>query len=81
MTVRLLAFAGLRDVLGGPKRELSVADGATLADLWAELVRARPQFGPLEGSTRFALNGRLVARDATLAEGDEVALMPTFGGG
>jgi molybdopterin converting factor small subunit len=81
MTVRLLAFASLRDLLGAPVRAIEVPEGATLADLWARLVRERPEFADLERSTRFARNGELAAPHSALAEGDEVALMPPFGGG
>ncbi len=81
MKVRLLAFARLRELLGTPERELEVRDGATLAELWSGLVRERPEFGPLAGSTRFAVNGALAPAESRLADGDEVALMPPFGGG
>ena len=81
MKVRLIAFAGLRELLGAPVRELDLRDGATLADIWPGLVHERPQFAPLERSTRLALNGKLAGTEAQLAEGDEVALMPPFGGG
>jgi molybdopterin converting factor small subunit len=81
MKIKLLAFASLRELLGGPAGELELRDGATLAELWNELVRQRPQFKELERSTRFARNGELAAAETSLREGDEVALMPPFGGG
>jgi molybdopterin converting factor small subunit len=81
MRVKLLAFAGLRELLGTPSRELDVPDGASLAEVWRQLVAERPEFAPLERSTRFARNGALAAPETALADGDEVALMPPFGGG
>jgi molybdopterin converting factor small subunit len=81
MKVRLLAFAGLRELLGAPAREIEVREGASLGDLWTQLIRERPEFAALEQSSRFARNGALAGRETLLAEGDEVALMPPFGGG
>lgn len=81
MTVRVLAFARLRELLGFNERALEVPDGATLSDLWAQLARQASALEPLRASTRFARNGTLVQAGAGLHDGDEIALLPPVGGG
>ncbi|HEX3468451.1 MAG TPA: MoaD/ThiS family protein [Candidatus Elarobacter sp.] len=79
--VRVLAFARLRELLGFGSRELELADGATLDDVWAQLARGAGELDALLPSTRFARNGALSDIQVALRDGDEVALLPPVGGG
>jgi molybdopterin converting factor small subunit len=81
LTVRVLAFARLRELLGFGERALSVAAGTTVDALWQQLVSDAPALAPLRASTRFARNGALVAAGMLLSDGDEIALLPPVGGG
>ncbi len=81
MTVRVLAFARLRELLGFGERRLSVADGATLDDVWNVLAAETQPLSALRASTRFAHNGALAGGATPLREGDEIALLPPLGGG
>lgn len=81
MTIRVLAFARLRELLGFSTRELDLDDGATVADLWARLARDVAGLDGLRASTRFARNGALTAATGALRDGDEIALLPPVGGG
>jgi molybdopterin converting factor small subunit len=81
MTVRVLAFARLRELLGFGMREVDLADDTTLEGLWAQLAQGASGLEGLRASTRFARNGALVESAAILADGDEIALMPPVGGG
>ncbi len=81
MTLRVLTFAGIREIVGTPERQIDVADGANAGDAWDALAREFPKLRESERSIRLARNGRLVERDAPLREGDELAVMPPFGGG
>jgi molybdopterin converting factor subunit 1 len=81
MRVRVLAFARLRELLGGGERELDLDDGTTLERLWTQLAGHARELADHRASTRFARNGALVDGDAVLHDGDEVALMPPVGGG
>ena len=81
MTVRVLAFARLRDVLGGDEFALDLDNGACVADAWAMLERRVPALHDHAATTRIARNGCLAALDETLAPGDELALLPPVGGG
>ena len=81
MTVRVLAFARLRELLGFGERALDLEEGATLDDVWARLARDASGLDMLRASTRFARNGALARGATALHEGDEIALLPPVGGG
>ena len=81
MTVRVLAFARLREVLGFGQRDVQVGAGTTVEQLWSQVTKASPGAARLRAATRFARNGSLTDAHAVLADGDEVALMPPVGGG
>jgi len=81
MTVRLRFFASLRERLRTSAAERTLADGATVADLWAALCRERPDLEALSKSITFAVNREYVERTHVLTDGDEVALIPPVSGG
>jgi MoaE-MoaD fusion protein len=74
VTVKL--FAGLRERAGAGERELDLADGALVADVWDPLGLGERPAGLL-----FAVNKAYADPAATLADGDEVALIPPVSGG
>jgi molybdopterin converting factor small subunit len=81
LTVRVLAFARLRELLGFGERLVEVPAGTTLEALWSRLSRDVPALQGLRASTRFARNGALAGGGTQLAEGDEIAFLPPVGGG
>jgi molybdopterin synthase catalytic subunit len=74
VSVRL--FAGLRERAGTGARELELADGAKVADVWRELDLGAEPPGLL-----YAVNRSYAPADMELAEGDVVALIPPVSGG
>jgi MoaE-MoaD fusion protein len=74
VTVRL--FAGLREHAGTGRRELELSDRARVGDVWPAL-----ELGEEPAGLVFAVNRAYVERDRSLAEGDEVALIPPVSGG
>jgi molybdopterin synthase catalytic subunit len=75
VVVRL--FAGLRDQAGTGERTLELPDGATVAAVWQALgLESDEPTGLL-----YAVNKEYAEREQTLAEGDEVALIPPVSGG
>jgi MoaE-MoaD fusion protein len=74
VTVRL--FAALRERAGTGKRELELAEGATVGDVFAALG-----IGTEPAGLSYALNQEYAERDAPLGDGDEVALITPVSGG
>ena len=81
MRVSIRLFAMQREQLGWKQRDLEVADGATIADTWALLVRDFPALAAAAGSIRFARNGVYADPAERLSDGDELALIPPVAGG
>jgi molybdopterin synthase catalytic subunit/molybdopterin converting factor small subunit len=69
-------FAALREHAGTRERELELADGARVGDVWAALG-----LGDEPAGLVYAVNRTYVDRAAALAEGDEVAVIPPVSGG
>ena len=74
VTVRL--FAGLRERAGTGEREIELAQGSCVGDVWRALALGDEPAGLL-----YAVNKEYAAADHAIAEGDEVALIPPVSGG
>jgi len=74
VAVRL--FAGLRERAGTREREVELADGSRVADVWPAL-----ELGDEPQGLVFAVNRVYADRAQPLAEGDEVAVIPPVSGG
>jgi MoaE-MoaD fusion protein len=81
MRIHVLAFARLRELIEAPQRELVLPEGSNVSDVWKALAERFPGLAAERASTRAACNGEMVSFDASLADGDELALMPPVGGG
>lgn len=81
MEIRVLAFAGVREILGGIELRVDLPDGATLADLRAALDAAHPELEPYWERLAVAVDGRLGNSEMKLSPGCEVALLPPVSGG
>ena len=69
-------FAVLRERAGTRERELELAEGARVRDVWAALG-----LGDEPPGLVYAVNKTYVDPDASLADGDEIALIPPVSGG
>jgi MoaE-MoaD fusion protein len=69
-------FAGLRERAGTGARELDLADGASVADVWPAL-----ELGDEPAGLLYAVNRAYVTLGQALSDGDEVALIPPVSGG
>ena len=79
--VRVVPFARIREIVGEAVFLCEQREGGTAGELWSELAREFPALAPLERATRFVRNGAFVDRLAVLRDGDELALLPPYGGG
>ena len=81
MRVRVRLFAMQRELAGTREVALELPDGADVAAAWDGLVALHPPLGPGRASVRFARNGAYAEATTTLADGDEVAMIPPVSGG
>ena len=69
----------LKDQLGATPAPVELPDGATVADLLAQLAHGQP--APWLRGIAVSVNAEYVTAARVLAEGDEVALLPPVSGG
>lgn len=81
MKLRLLFFAGHRELLGAASMEFQLPRGATVRDLFDALAGRFPALGGVEERTIIAVNRDQVGWDRELQDGDEVAFYPPVSGG
>ncbi len=79
--VRVLAFAGARDVLGAGELDFQLPGPCTAAELLDEVCARYPGLVPYRRSIRVAVNGSYAAPGDPVRGGDEVALIPPVAGG
>jgi molybdopterin converting factor subunit 1 len=82
VTVIVLYFAGLRELLQRGEEQVSGLSGPLSVRQLAELLaRRHPDIVPHLGSVRFAVNEAFVDMNAEVTDGDTVALIPPVSGG
>jgi molybdopterin synthase catalytic subunit len=81
ITVRVRAFALLRDVLGSAELTVALPAGADVAALLARLAEEHPAAGLPARRFTTAVNRSYAPPETILANGDEVALIPPVSGG
>lgn len=84
MQVRLLYFAGFRDVAGRDSEGRRLPEGARVSDLWRALVSEMPGLaatGATGSMPPAAVNREYTGPETALADGDEVAFLPPIAGG
>lgn len=79
MKVRVLLFAGLRDLFKESEIDLSLPEGSTLKDLEDKLF-ADKKNGHWK-SIHYAVNETYADIETKLKDGDEVAFLPMVSGG
>jgi sulfur-carrier protein len=77
---QVLLFGRLAETAGWRQREIALpAEIDTVGAVRAYLSDAHPELGA--ASTRVAVNRAVVANDAAVWDGDEIAFMPPMSGG
>src|SRR5271166_2785180 len=77
--VRVLAFGVLKDSLGPEAVPIELPEGATVAELLAQLGRSHPAV-TLRGIA-VSVNAEYASAGTVLREGDEIGLLPPVSGG
>lgn len=77
MRIHVRFFAGLRERLGLAERELSLPEGATVAQVWSLAVGEES----IPDNVLAARNMEYVDLACQVADGDEVAFFPPVTGG
>lgn len=81
MQIHVLYFAVFRERLGRDEDTLALPAGATVRDAIDALAGQHAAIAAMRGKFRCAVNQEFCADDQTLADGDELALIPPVAGG
>ena len=81
MQITVKLFALMREKAGTDTIVLDIPEGAKLTQAVAILVHHYPVLEPYVANTRFSLHMDFVDPETSLAEGDELALIPPVSGG
>jgi molybdopterin synthase catalytic subunit len=81
VSVEVLYFAVLRDLVGLDREELEVPNGSTIRGLARDLEHRHPALAGRLRIVRFALDETFVTEDTALHDGAVVALIPPVAGG
>lgn len=81
ISVRVLFFASLADLMGERRRNLRLAAGASIADALRDMAIDVPDLADRAPHVSFAVNEAFVTADTPLSDGDELALIPPVSGG
>lgn len=80
MRVKILYFSSVRDKIGLPSEEIDF-NGKTLNDLKNTLIKKYPQIRENLEKVMFAINQEYADLNASLKDGDTVAIIPPVSGG
>lgn len=80
-SVRVLAFAGARDIIGEGELTWDVHGPCSAGELLTRICERFPALTAYRASLRMAVNGRYTDFAAQVAAGDEVAILPPVAGG
>ncbi len=81
MTVHVLFFGLLKDLLGRSSDTIEVAEGATVGTVFEHYASQYPRLNEMADSIALARNHEFAKPDQVLSDGDEIALMPPVSGG
>jgi MoaD family protein len=81
MKVRVQLFSHLRDLAGTSQIEVDLAEGATVADLLAQLYERFPALRAHHQSILTGAGVEFVDRNYELQADEEIAVMPPVQGG
>ena len=81
ISIHVLYFAIMRDLLGKEAETLGVPRGTVAGDLFAMATKNQPRLADLERSILVMVNESYASKEQPLRDGDEVAFIPPVSGG
>ena len=81
MQIRVRLTAGLAELFRAPFLTIDLADGATVADLYARLAETEPDAAPALRSALAVVSGEHAGREDLLQHRQEVAVLLPISGG
>ncbi len=81
MTVKLLFFGILSELIKPGPIEMELSDGSTVADVRARVLKGHPDASTAAATAMVAVNQDYSNDGAVLSDGDEVAFLPPVSGG
>jgi len=81
MTIRVLFFGVVKDLVGRPNDTLVVSEGARVEEVLALYLKQTPRLRSLLPSLAFSVNQEYASADRVLADEDELGLLPPVSGG
>lgn len=81
MNIRVTFYSYFKELAGVSGSTVAMTDGATLGELFEQLIKDYPRLEPMRRSTLLAVGVDYQPRDYVLKGGDEVALFPPVQGG
>jgi len=79
--VRLLFFASIKDIIGARQIDVEIPSGTTVGKLLELLEEKYPRIAGYRSILLTSVNEEYANREATIADGDEVAIFPPVSGG
>jgi molybdopterin converting factor subunit 1 len=81
MSIRVLFFASLADIVGSREVLLNAGDFADMDSVYNHFSKDFPRLETYRTSALFALNSEFARPDAPVHDGDEIAFFPPVSGG
>jgi molybdopterin converting factor subunit 1 len=81
MSIRVLFFASLADVVGMREASLDVAEFHDVKSVFSRFEASYPRLAEYRRSILYAVNSEFADPDTTVKDGDEIAFFPPVSGG
>jgi molybdopterin converting factor subunit 1 len=81
MSIRVLFFASLADIVGTREAWLDAGQFHDVRSVYSRFEKSNPRLADYRGSLMFAVNSEFADPDTAVADGDEVAFLPPVSGG
>ncbi|MDG6900646.1 MAG: MoaD/ThiS family protein [Nitrososphaerota archaeon] len=79
--IKVVYFAGARDVVEKPAEFIETEAKSTAASVLKHLVKLHPGLQPMTRSLRLSVNQEIAEPDDRVKDGDEVGVLPPVAGG